>query len=339
MTRIKGLDGIRMVAVIAVMISHFFESSSHIYKLHLGHFGVMLFFILSGFLISSIILKQKEAGIPVPQFLKHFYIRRTLRIFPLFYLALLVFNCFGRGFGASIWWHIPYASNFLLAKEGGGFLGTHFWSLAVEEQFYLIFPLLLYLCKPRRESLMIIGLIWIGAVSRIAFWNIDGLNTNLDRMLTTNLDCLGFGAVLALSKIRGFSTTPTIFFCGLYISTALIFGNTLTQQHAILVSLFVGCIAWVDRNQNARIIQLLEFSPIRYIGKISYGLYVWHYLLWQNKALFQPLYELVEAANPILQFGHSERIVIGALSFALAVTSWEFFEKQILTYKHRFSYS
>jgi len=339
MRRIEGLDGIRMIAVSAVVVSHFFESSQNVRELHLGHFGVMLFFILSGFLISSIILKQKIRGLPLQSFLKQFYVRRTLRIFPLFYLSILVFSIFGKGFGDFLGWHLGYASNFLLAKEGSGFLGTHFWSLAVEEQFYLIFPLFLFTCKPRWESAIIAGLICMGMLSRCLFWNVDSLNSNFDRLLTTNLDCLGLGAALALSKIRAHSDRLVFLLCAAYLTIAISLCNGLTSVHAALISMFAMSIAWVDRHQDARLIQFLELKPIRYIGQISYGLYVWHYLLWQNKIEFEPWCELLNSVHPILQYGHSERVIIGTLSLVLSIISWEFFEKQILTLKHRISYS
>jgi len=339
MKRIRGLDGIRMIAVAAVMASHFFESSTFINQLHLGHFGVMLFFILSGFLISSIILLQKNEKIRMGSFLKQFYIRRTLRIFPLFYLAILVFSIIGYGFGNGIWWHLTYTSNFLLINEGSGFLGTHFWSLAVEEQFYLVFPILIFACPVKWENALVIALITAGIACRYIFWNVEGMNTNFDRLLLTNLDCLALGAALALIKVREVSFKPFFLIGSGGIILSFICGNELTQIHSLLILFFTMVLAAIDQFQNARIIHLLEIKCIKYIGKISYGLYVWHYLLWQNKALFEPAYQKLNALTPILQYGHSERIVIGILSFAFAILSWEYFEKRILHLKSKFAYA
>jgi len=155
---IKGLDALRAIAVLMVMISHFLEGSSFIYSLNLGHFGVMLFFMLSGFLISRIILNEKRKNTPLKTFLKAFYARRALRIFPLFYLAIGVFSILGIGFGDFIWWHITYTTNFLLAKIGSGFMGTHFWSLAVEEQFYLLYPAVLFAIPRKSERKLLVSL-------------------------------------------------------------------------------------------------------------------------------------------------------------------------------------
>jgi peptidoglycan/LPS O-acetylase OafA/YrhL len=251
----------------------------------------------------------------------------------------LVFSIFGKGFGDYLVWHLSYASNFLLVKNGSGFLGAHFWSLAVEEQFYLIFPVLLFLCKPRWESALVGTLICIGVISRIAFWNFDAPYPYLDRLLTTNLDSLGLGAALALGKMRGQSNRIMLLISGLSLIVAVLFGNDATVMHFILLPVFSIVIAMIDRNQDTLLIRALELQPLRYIGTISYGLYVWHYLLWQNRSEFEYFYQVLNSIHPILQYGHSERLVIGTLSLVISIVSWELFEKKILALKNRFSYS
>ena len=114
---IKGLDGLRALAVLAVMTHHFGENYSFLYQLNLGHFGVMLFFVLSGFLISRIIFLQKQREIDTKRFFTTFYARRTLRIFPLYYLSIVIFSAVGIGFGNKLLWHVCYGSNFLLSSD------------------------------------------------------------------------------------------------------------------------------------------------------------------------------------------------------------------------------
>ena len=338
---IKGLDALRAIAVLMVMISHFFEGSSFIYSLNLGHFGVMLFFMLSGFLISRIILNEKRKNTPLKTFLKAFYARRALRIFPLFYLAIGVFSILGIGFGDFIWWHITYTTNFLLAKIGSGFMGTHFWSLAVEEQFYLLYPAVLFAIPRKSERKLLVSLCLIGISSRYYFWNIQPELANYDRLLHTNWDCLCLGGILALVDFRKpfQRSIRTILPLGLLACSLLIYGNGLTQKHLLVNLFFAGIIFNILKNQDSAAVTLLEIPPLKYIAKISYGLYVWHYLLWQNIAVFEPLTSALNMLHPILQFGHSERMIIASFSFIFAIASWHLFESPILSLKQRFSYS
>jgi peptidoglycan/LPS O-acetylase OafA/YrhL len=149
------LDGLRAVAVGAVMLQHFWLGAG---LFDFGAMGVRLFFVLSGFLITGILLKSRElldSGEQRPSFaLGRFYIRRFLRIFPLYYAVLLaawLLRLWGtRG---EMGWHLAYLTNvdlFLRGRWWGDI--SHFWSLAVEEQFYLVWPLVILLAPRRRCS-------------------------------------------------------------------------------------------------------------------------------------------------------------------------------------------
>src|SRR5919199_1508083 len=174
--RYPELDGLRGIAILMVVAYH--------YELAPFLSGVDLFFVLSGFLLGGILLEKKEA----PNYFKAFYVRRICRIFPLYFLCLLVFLILlpvtlGWLFGDSIgmlagdslplWSYFTFTHNFAMAQLGGW--GTlwlaHTWSLAVEEQFYLILPLLI--CSFSRERLpyLLVGLILAAPLWRAFLYN------------------------------------------------------------------------------------------------------------------------------------------------------------------------
>src|SRR5262245_34719431 len=143
MVRLPQLDGLRALAVLGVLVCHSTDSE----WAHLGPFGVRLFFVISGFLITRILLEQR--GAPVGSVLRAFYWRRLGRIAPLYYVALIVYWSFGVPGARELWpWLVTYTSNMVDPATPLGFVG-HFWSLAVEEQFYLVWPPLVLLLSRR----------------------------------------------------------------------------------------------------------------------------------------------------------------------------------------------
>ena len=149
------LDGLRALAVGAVLMEHFWAPWAIESRVPLGAIGVRLFFVLSGFLITAILLNAKarvEAGTRSTRSeMARFYARRALRLFPIFYLTIAVAAFAGiQIVRDSLWWHLFYTSNlFLAVKASWSGPIAHFWSLAVEEQFYFIWPAVVLLC-PRK---------------------------------------------------------------------------------------------------------------------------------------------------------------------------------------------
>ncbi len=154
------LDTLRAFAVTAVLIRHFWPELQP--GLDLGARGVHLFFVLSGFLITGILLRSRalveDSGRGTGLAIRRFYIRRFLRIFPIYYLVLAVTWALGfPDVRSGIVWHLAYGSNILFAIENQWPPTTaHLWSLSVEEQFYLIWPLLMLLV-PRRHLRTVIA--------------------------------------------------------------------------------------------------------------------------------------------------------------------------------------
>ncbi|MGD0541558.1 MAG: acyltransferase, partial [Tepidisphaeraceae bacterium] len=219
---LTALDGVRGLAVLMVMSFHFLQRetfpSSRVVNLlqsisRVGQTGVDLFFVLSGFLITGILLHAKQS----PAFFRNFYARRALRIFPLAYGALLVVYVVLPLAGLTAWtswkqqlWFWLYASNLhatFSTQDIGG--PGHFWSLAVEEQFYLTWPTVVWLCNRRSLYGACIGCLIISLAARLVLIKLD--YTVFDFTLC-RLDALAMGAILAnfVRDRRGFAVLESL---------------------------------------------------------------------------------------------------------------------------------
>jgi peptidoglycan/LPS O-acetylase OafA/YrhL len=199
----KQLDGLRALAVLFTLAAHFLPTDQPGWDvLPWGQWGVRLFFVLSGFLITSILLRLRpaESGGETWFPIRQFYVRRFLRIFPVFYATLLVTAVLNiKPVRSTFFWHLTYLSNIYFARLGA-FNGpvTHFWSLAVEEQFYLFWPWLMVFLPARALRPAIAITILLGPLTRLAGY-LAGYNSVSYGMFTTScLDTLGAGALLAL---------------------------------------------------------------------------------------------------------------------------------------------
>ncbi len=175
--RVPALDGLRGLAILAVVEFHFAEGltnasrpESAIYNVfRTGWLGVDLFFVLSGFLITGILSNSKGT----PGYFRNFYWRRALRIFPPYYAFLFVFGVLyplarHRPLDAP-WWHWTYLTNVAIAAGLPVNSCSHFWSLAIEEQFYLLWPLLIYMLSRKAAMNACIACVGIAAAARICF--------------------------------------------------------------------------------------------------------------------------------------------------------------------------
>jgi peptidoglycan/LPS O-acetylase OafA/YrhL len=204
LTYMRQLDGLRALAVLAVLIEHYVPKTYGIARvIPWGTLGVQLFFVLSGFLITGILLKCREISgtFQHPFFsLRQFYIRRFLRIFPLYYFVLcMVFLLNVANIRETIFWYMFYLCNIKFAIDGN-WAGTlsHFWSLAVEEQFYLFWPFVI-LCSPRKilNHVVILAIL----VAPLIKWVMASRGMNdiaVAVLMPSNLDALGSGSLLAL---------------------------------------------------------------------------------------------------------------------------------------------
>lgn len=285
------LDTLRAFAVFSVMIAHYLPALNAYAEW--GAMGINLFFVISGFLITGILLKCRkyiDAGQPMGFTVRQFYIRRVLRIFPLYYLVIFVSLALNfADVRQNLWWYLTYSVNYYGIVTGKWITLSHFWTLALEEQFYLAWPLLIVLA-PRRALLLVpLTAIAIGPVSRalILLFHINSMS-----LMTTPvcLDTLGLGALLAVAqelKLR--KLTRLLAIAGLWIGLPLLIilkiVGTLRLPHGraslIIFNLAIGLFSvWLISGTVVRFKGLggrvLEWRPLRYIGVISYGIYVYH---------------------------------------------------------------
>ncbi|HTB32844.1 MAG TPA: acyltransferase, partial [Bacteroidia bacterium] len=197
------LDGLRCIAVAIVLISHWLRYKA-VDLVPLGSMGVNLFFVLSGFLITRILLisKEENGGKAIWPPIKHFYLRRTLRIFPIYYLTIIFLALINfPSTRENIAWLLTYTFNIKISllsasvNNSVGFL-FHLWSLSVEEQFYIFFPLLLFLIPKSKIKSFIYSVILFGVASRLILYVLAAPKDSLYGLMPCCLDAFGIGALL-----------------------------------------------------------------------------------------------------------------------------------------------
>jgi peptidoglycan/LPS O-acetylase OafA/YrhL len=256
----------------------------------LGALGVEIFFVLSGFLITGILLNCRrlcDEGQPAFPTMRRFYIRRFLRIFPLFYLALFLAVLLNvPGARSGFWWHATYTCNFYMAFHRHFLGGTgHFWSLAVEEQFYMVWPAVILFSPKKYLPRLTLGFILAGVLFRVATLKLPIYSGLLPFGC---FDTLGMGAFLAVASAfklqRELSYVRLIGRASGYpLFIAMMFLNYTHRLQALqdvfvgpaialmTASLILSCVA-----PSSRTGRYLSFRPLAYLGSISYGLYVYH---------------------------------------------------------------
>jgi peptidoglycan/LPS O-acetylase OafA/YrhL len=289
-THLPVLDGLRALAVTMVVASHFGLASA-------GGLGVTIFFVLSGFLITWLLLKEREATGSVS--LRAFYAKRTLRIFPAYYVFLAVSLAIDmkRGdprIGPIARPAIFYYTNYFNALHGHSTSSVaHAWSLAVEEQFYLVWPvafILLSASGPRRLVRALVIAIALVAVWRSYAYLWLGLGPSyVYNAFDCRFDCLAAGCLLAAAcqferfRNRMTSFVRTYRWAPLLTAAALLplvdtaggvyrytFGFTV---EALLIAFAVAQLLVLHAVQPFK---LLDASPVRYLGRVSYGMYLYH---------------------------------------------------------------
>jgi peptidoglycan/LPS O-acetylase OafA/YrhL len=335
------IDTLRAIAVGSVMFEHYLPWQFH--KLGLMD-GVLVFFAISGFLITSILLdyKAKIAGRAggFGRAFATFYARRALRIFPAYYLLLFALLFAGAFAGAgSFFWHLTYTTNIWTAINGKwDAVAGHFWSLAVEEQFYLVWPLIV-LAAPRRALpwIMLAG-IPIGVAFRACALQFDwGLA--IITLPMANFDALFGGALLAWAHRDGPPSWLAFFRkYGLwsFVSVPLLFvmphdlGSVLAPTLTALMSVYVidqcvigyrGWLGW-----------LFSRPLVLYLGKISYGLYLYHYVVQHYLDV-----SWIGDLGPLTPYAHAALWALATV--VIAAISWRFIEAPINAQKRRFTLS
>lgn len=348
------LDSLRAIAVTAVIFSHTIPDTYAIgqYRfIEFGAYGVYLFFILSSYLITSqLIAASRERiargdGIAAP--VKSFYAKRALRLLPAYYLAL--FGAVALNLGeirSEFPWHAAMLSEFLFAIDPHAEMYSpagHFWTLSVEWQFYLVWPWVVLLVRERWLPIvmglgMLVSLYSWSPWSALP-WVIDKLN------LLQSFDSLIFGAALAWAQARGWRLDWLswagwlgwlAFLAG--IPPLAIGGEEALKYFWIPVHegmnfAFVALIYFSARGYSGAIGRLLNLQPLQYLGRISYGVYLYHmFIIVTLEKVFQ------RKGWGELPYDYRLTLFILVTSIATAALSWHFFELPINRLRARFGY-
>jgi peptidoglycan/LPS O-acetylase OafA/YrhL len=366
---IIGLDGLRALAFLGVF-------SYHTGNLEFGWMGVQLFFVLSGFLITDILLRMKDS-LPTKEYAVKFYGRRALRILPVYYfyllaLAALVFvapkinlgaltQSFDNDFSHHVWYAVFYVYDFFRASASGtsNWHFGHIWSLSVEEQFYLVWPLLIFLTPKKYFKRLCLTAIGLGLVFRLVTTLIFRshmfaflLNDPEEATYVlpfSHVDAFAFGAYIsrfeiprprlqllamvilapAMAMFTDYLITGRIMLANLGYSLPVagaykeVWGFTLLDY---LFALTIYCVV-----KTGLLTGILHSSPLRYLGKISYGLYVYHLFIIQTvTVMFRKFGLPYELGSPA--------VYVTALILTVVVASLSFYllEKPILNLKTRY---
>lgn len=342
---LAGLNGLRAIAALSVMWGHTFQRDFGDwgidgFKLPVVADGVTLFFVISGFLITYLLLHEQEQSqtVSIPKF----YMRRILRIWPIYYLYLFIaVLATSTWHDPNIWYYCFFTANIPFILVAGIWPIVHYWSLGVEEQFYLFWPWLVRLTHGKTNRLLTIAIIvcvaWLAC--KWGLYMVYGTYTAYRFFAVTRFDCMmigAIGAILYFMKSKLFTrflmnrTLGFVCLLCLMFSQPWIDAIPAPMRPQLIAVLSIVCIA----SQLDNPIINLENRVCDFVGKISYGIYVIHPLLifglsvlYRNTSI-----QLPETIATILIY-----CITTATTIFVAWLSYKFFESPFLRLKNRFA--
>ena len=351
--RAGQFDGLRAWAVLGVFATHYLMNHQDwwVVRLDTGYLGVRLFFVLSGFLITGILLRLKSRiaarQLTVGRALKVFYLRRWLRLSPIYYLTILFGAFYLAPVREHLWAFLLYVQNHLFIAHPETYRSTvaHLWTLAVEEQFYLVWPLFLFLC-PRRwlagavASVAVLGFV-VGSSLSIATMD----SSAIALLTVTNLATLGAGALVAvlgsleygderlarrLSRV-GMMVGPPLLLLGIAVPELHLDRRLMAPLRESGSALtFAWAVGRLCAGVPAGFRWALLSRPLRYVGTISYGIYLFHLPLID--LLGHDVYPWLGTTPPD---GWRRLVIYGSCAIGLASLSWWLIESRINRLKDR----
>lgn len=364
--RVTELDGVRGLAISLVLVFHYVHTSlqdvtpgtplAYLKQaLSFTWSGVDLFFVLSGFLIGGILLDHRESG----NYFRVFYMRRVCRIFPLYYLHLALFVlliAFGAGqlpglnalfdiSGLPLWSYATFTQNIVMASKsvmGSDWLGVT-WTLAIEEQFYLVLPLIVRFAPRRALPWILGGILGMAPALRAATqdaWAMIGTPWRADSLMAGAL--LAYfvrqaGFIEAVTAGRRWLYTLFWLLLGGAVATVFITAQVpfnLTFTFLWLACLYTALVLLVLVDREGWIAGLFRQRILVWLGTVSYGVYLFH------QAVNMLLHGLIRYLPPTIM--ELEGLAVSCLALivtlALAGVSFHYFERPIINYGHRYRY-
>ena len=359
---IKALDGVRGLAVLMVLSSHFlilkeWEGSTFWNVLSGGWLGVDLFFVLSGYLITNILLNAKGK----PQFFSKFYKRRILRIFPLYYGIVIFATIFGILYENtlsklftydSIINFYTYTSNIAQALSNAwvyplySFELNHLWSLSIEEQFYMIWPILVYKLSNKQLKYLLIAVILLTTPMVYIADQIFGDWSKAAYVLPIcRFDAISIGSLIAIFKNSDVNFTKGANLNLIYLTAVTMFVNVVINLaysgaygKGTFSAMFFGLVLYIVLHENSHPFfkKFFENKFLVNIGTYSYALYVFHHFLKPQYMRFFGNYLTNGEFNPIL--GQILYIVISfSITYIVSRLSWKYLEYPFLKLKDKWA--
>jgi len=325
-----------------------------------GRIGLLLFFILSGYLITSVLLRLRDRmeshELSTRQAFKNFYMRRVLRIFPIYLLAILIAAALLPRVRHDFLFHLVFLQNFSALWNPNHptySFATHLWSLAVEEQFYLLWaPVVLLLAGRRQLIIICIGAILVALIFKTwcAVYLIDGWTLRL--ITLGNIDALAIGCLTAIDyryrlvdwkngvayKFKKIASMLVIPILGITICFTEILGYEKARAAGIYVIFYdslmeipLWLLLYYALSGSCK---LLSNRYLVWIGKKSYGIYVWHEFI----RIFSISFALIIFHYRLdYKFSLLSLLIFSSVAFIVATISWNFVEAPILKYKTKWS--
>lgn len=344
-----GLDGLRALSVLAVMVGHFGFG-----KIVPGGLGVTVFFFISGFLITTLMLREVRAtgGVAIGRF----YLRRLLRLQPELWAFLLISALVGSLFAQptrliDALGAVFYFSNYIFAgvigqNDAEALRWPQLWSLAIEEHYYLTYPLIfsLLIVTPKRLMMLITGVLVAALAARIAYHQMGVSENYIYAATETRIDSIAYGCFAALAfwhlPARLMAIIARIGVGNLVLAVVLLGGSLVIRQPGFrdtlrysvqglaICSLFAFLFVTPAGTEVAR---WLDCAPLKWMGRMSYGAYLWHI---EIAGFVERSTGMSPPNTPSLQSAAS-CVLLSTLTFAVAWLSFSLFQRPLLALRHR----
>lgn len=350
-TKLESIDGLRAISIIFVLISHFYFKNSFIEKTHIGIIGVHIFFVISGFLITTLLLREKLKNELIS--LKNFYIRRLFRIFPLVYLFIFVLFFLNIFFdlkitNISFLQSLFFVKNYPIPNSGLDWYSSHLWSLAVEEQFYLLFPFFISKLNIKQYKKLILVFIITIPIANFIILNsgeVGFLYTNKFTHILINgffivfndgikliligslLSCIYFEDPNVFKKasiLNAKYSTFLLFIMAVLFAVSTYHFFTIPYLPDIVFAFLIGIILIFNLDVNNFFAIFLNNKYLARLGVLSFSIYIW-----------QQLFTLKQPWKDLFIYGDSKLLNLLAL-LTVSFISYHLYEKKFLKIRDKY---